>query len=154
MIQEEHSQRYVARQLGISQNAVSKLWKWYSERHTTTRKPGSGHRRKTIPAEDRYLRLLATRNCKRTAREFQEDFQNATGQRVSDQTIQNRLNENNLRCRRSKEVPRLTRRHKQLRLRFAEEHRNWQLRHWRRVTFCDETKVPPFGNDACVSVWR
>ncbi|KAJ4451807.1 hypothetical protein ANN_03281 [Periplaneta americana] len=38
-------------------------------------------RRKTTPAEDRYLRLLATRNRRRTAREFQEDFQNATVQR-------------------------------------------------------------------------
>ncbi|KAJ4445065.1 hypothetical protein ANN_06864 [Periplaneta americana] len=46
---------------------------------------------KTTPAEDRYLRLLATRNHRHTARESQEDFQNATGKRMSDQTIRNRL---------------------------------------------------------------
>ena len=79
MIQEGISQRYVVRELGISQNVVCRLWKRYNERHTTTRKTGSDRKRKCIPAEDRYWRLAAIRNRKRTARQFQEGFQNITG---------------------------------------------------------------------------
>ncbi|RZC34341.1 hypothetical protein BDFB_015194, partial [Asbolus verrucosus] len=49
--------------------------------------------------------------------------------------LRNRLREANLRPRRPVRKPRLTRYHKEARIRFAREHIEWQLRHWKRVLF-------------------
>ncbi|GBM92800.1 hypothetical protein AVEN_182817-1 [Araneus ventricosus] len=43
-------------------------------------------------------------------------------------------------CRRPTRVPLLTKRHRQLRLQWAREHRDWTMDEWRRVTWWDESR--------------
>ena len=79
----------------------------------------------TSQREDQFLRNLALRNRQYTARRLQIDFQHAVGQRISDQTIRNRLHEGDLRARRLARGPILTRQHRALRYEFAQEYQNW-----------------------------
>ncbi|KAG8284281.1 hypothetical protein J6590_108265 [Homalodisca vitripennis] len=148
------SQREVGRRLGVSQSVISRLWNRHQELGTLQRRPGQGRSRSTTHIEDRFLRVNALRNRFLTARELQNDLSQATGNRVSDQTVRNRLREAGLRSRRPARVPRLTVRHKRARLQFARDHRRWQLRQWRKVMFSDESKFTIFGNDGRVRVWR
>ena len=58
LLREGHLQRSIARELGVSPNAVSKLWKIFrGSQH------GSGRRRKTTPSED--IAQERTVNCNR-----------------------------------------------------------------------------------------
>ena len=72
----------------------------YQETGGFTRREGQGRHRMTSQREDQYLRNLALRNWQYTTRRLQIDFQHAIGQRISDQTIRNRLHEGDLRARR------------------------------------------------------
>jgi hypothetical protein len=49
---------------------------------------------------------------------------------------------------------RLTRNQRQARMHFAQEHHNWQIRHWRRIMFTDESRFALCSNDGRVRVWR
>jgi hypothetical protein len=49
---------------------------------------------------------------------------------------------------------RLTRNQRQVRMHFAQEHHNWQIRHWRRIMFTDESRFALCSNDGRVRVWR
>lgn len=148
------SQRQVGQRLGVSQSVISRLWNRYQELHSVHRRPGQGRRRSTSDVDDRYLRLSALRHRFSTARELQNELSRATGTRISDQTVRNRLRESGLRSRRPVQVPRLTLRHKRNRMQFARAHRRWQLQNWRRVLFSDESKFTLFGNDGRARVFR
>ncbi len=73
-----------------------------------------------------------------TARAIQNYLQQATGVNVSDKTIRNRLHEGGLRARCPLVGPVLIARHHGAR--FAIEHQNWQVCHWRPVLFTDESR--------------
>ena len=104
------------------------------------RRSRRGRRRLTTPRQDRYLRVRVGRHRRSTARDLQEDLRRATGVHVSDQTVRNRLHEAGLRSQRPLHAVPLTAAHHAARLQFAQDHRNWQLRHWRPVLFTDESR--------------
>ena len=60
-----------------------------------------GRSRCTSDADDLYIWLLALRNRRGTATQFKTEFQLATGQRVSTQTIRNRLQNATMNARRA-----------------------------------------------------
>ncbi|GFU12056.1 transposable element Tcb1 transposase [Trichonephila clavipes] len=55
---------------------------------------------------------------------------------VSEHTVQRTL----LRSKRPTLVPLLTKRHRQLRLRWAREHHDWSMDQWERVAWSDESR--------------
>ena len=60
--------------------------------------------------------------------------------RISDQTVRNRLHDAGLWARRPYRGPVLTDRHRQNRLQWANQHRQWTVANdWRRVWFSDES---------------
>ncbi|GFW73808.1 transposase domain containing protein [Trichonephila clavipes] len=52
---------------------------------------------------------------------------------VLEHTVQRTLLDMGLRSKRPTRVPLLTKRHRQLRLRWAREHRDWSMDQWERV---------------------
>jgi transposase len=110
--EEEHSQLYGAKQLGVVQETVWKLWKRYRKTGTVTRRAGTGPKSKTTAGDERFLRLQALRNRTRTARNLQKHLVRTRGTRISDQTVCNMLREAELRARRSAKLPKLTRQHR------------------------------------------
>ena len=73
--------------------------------------------------------------------------QNATGVRISTQTIRNRLHDTGLRSRRPAIRIPLTRYHVQMRLEWARDHVTWTQNDWAPVLFTDESRF-------CARVWR
>lgn len=154
MIQDGHSQRNVARTLDVSQSVIARLWARYQETGQYTRRPGQGRSRCTTNADDRYIRLMALRNRRGTATRLQIQFQLTTGQRVSTQTIRNRLHNDTMNARRPATGPVLTRAHRIRRREFSEDHLNWGLRDWEPVLFTDESRFHLSSCDRRTRVWR
>lgn len=154
MLQEGHSQRFVAISIGVSRRAIRNLWERYQETGSIDRRSGSGRARATTAQEDRYIRLTARRDRTITARALQNQLRQSTGRQVSDQTIRNRLHEDGQRSRLRVVRLKLTRAHRAARLRFAREHLDWTMDNWRSVLFTDESKVKFYSDDRRVRVWR
>jgi predicted transcriptional regulator len=57
--EERHSQLYVAKQLGVVQETVWKLWKRYRKTGTVTRRASTCPKNKTTAGDERFLRLQA-----------------------------------------------------------------------------------------------
>ena len=90
------SQTDVARRLGVHRTTIARLWNRFTTTGSTDDRPRPGQRQAMTPRQDRYIRLIHTR----------ERFQFATisahnipgHHRVSAQTIRNRLRSVGLRA--------------------------------------------------------
>ena len=149
MIEDGLSQCRLARYLGVSPSVVNRLWNHYLETGNYNRRPGQGRPRATTGVQERYLRTLALRN--RQSRALRNDFQLATGVRLSNQTVRNRLHNDTLQARRPATGPVLTVAHQ---LNFAQNQVGWQLAQWRMVLFTDESRFHVSTCDTRVRVWR
>ena len=140
LLQGGMTQRHVATLLGTAQSVISRVWCRYRRYGSVDRRHGGDRRRLTTPQQDRYLTLQARRNRFAPAVTLRAQFQNATGIRMSTQTVRRRLHAAQLRARRPVVQTPLTVQHKQDRLDFAREHRRWTGQQWRTVLFTDESK--------------
>lgn len=146
--------RQIGNSVGVSSSVVSRAIQRYREHGVYSRRHDGGRRRATTPREDRHLHTLVARQPFRTARRLRSEFQNATGVRVSVQTIRNRLHEDGLSARRPAICPVLTAAHRAHRLDFAHNHVDWNLDQWSNVLFTNESRFSVEGNDRRVRVWR
>ena len=154
MIEDGLSQRHVAWYLGVSPSVVNRLWNRYLETRNYNRRLGQGRQRATTGVQECYLRTLALRNRQSTARALRNDFQLATGVRLSNQTVRNRLHNDTLQARQPATGPVLTVAHQRNRLNFAQNHVGWQLAQWRMVLFTDESRFHVSTCDRRVRVCR
>ena len=73
---------------------------------------------------------------------------------LTPQTVRNELKEAGFRSATMKKVPMLKWSHCQHCLKFAQYHKNWTLKDWKRVLWTDETKVNKIGSDGKVYLWK
>ncbi|MHB9339450.1 IS630 family transposase [Fusobacterium pseudoperiodonticum] len=154
MSEEGMTYRQIGDSLGVSSSVVSRAIQRYREHGVYSSRHGGGRRRATTPREDRHLHTLVARQPFLTARRLRSEFQNASGVRVSVQTVRNRLHEDGLNARRPATCPVLTAAHRVHRLDFAHRHVGWTLDQWSNVLFTDESRFRVDGNDRRVRVWR
>ena len=74
------------------------------------------------------------------------------GRHIDRCTVSRRLKKIGIRCRQPYHGPVLTRRHRQLRMNFVQNHQ--QRVNWHDVVFSDESRISLYHNDGCVRVYR
>jgi len=134
------SQPQVARVLGVSQSVVSRMWNRYQTYCDLTHRHGGGRQRATTQAKDRCFVIQARRQRFMNATTLRNNVENATGVRVSTQTVLNRLNSVGMRTRRPAIRIPLMLQHFQTRLQWARGHVTRTLNDWTPVLFTDESR--------------
>ena len=138
----------------VSVSVVGRLWQRFQATNSVRKRPRSGRPRSTTNREDRYITNMALHQRTTTARRLRDNLRTATGTRVSDQTIRNRLRANNLRCRRQAVRPPLLPRHRTARRHWCTLHLQWQHVQWGRVMVTDESRFSIQFNNGRVHVYR
>lgn len=141
-------QKFIAKEAGCSQSAVSK--------HINGKSSGRekcGRRRCTSKRDDRGLqRILKQRRFKNLA-EIQKEWTEA-GVIASKTTTFRRIREMGYSCRVPRVKPLLNQSQRRKRLNWAKEKKDWTVGQWSKVLFSDESKVClSFGNQG-PRVWR
>ena len=108
----------------------------------------------TNEVQDRFLVVQARRHRFDNATTLRRDFQNATGVRISTETIRNRLHDADLRSRRPAIRVPLTGYHVQIRLAWAWDHVSWTQNDWAPVLFTDKSRFCVDFIDRRATVWR
>ena len=148
------SQRRVARNLGVHVSTISRLWSRYDETGSTVDRPRAPRPRVTTPQQDRHIRLQHLRNrflpATVTAAQTRGRHQN----RISDQTVRNRLREADMHSRRPHRGMVLTPARRRVRLQWSRAHLAWNALRWNRVLFSDESRFRLSVADGRVRVWR
>ena len=120
---------------------LSRLVERFNTTNAVHDRSRSGRPRATTARQDRYFCNLTLRDRRVTARSLQSELRTAVGVNVSDQTIRNRLRENNLRSRRpAVRTPLKSVRHRRARRDWCRQHIQWTQRQWSQVVFSDESR--------------
>jgi len=154
MLEGGASQRHVARQLGFYQSVVARMWSRYQMHGDVIPRYMGGRQRATTQAQDRFIVVQDRRHRFMNATALQNELQNASGVRVSTQTIRNRLHSVGMRARRPAIRIPLMRNHIQARLQWAQDHITWSLNDWTPVLFTDESRFCVDFTDRRARVWR
>lgn len=109
---------------------------------------------KRLAQDDRFIVLQSLRNRTSSTTTLKNTLEEVRGVALSTETIRKRLKEKGIRSYRAATGPLLTTQHRVQRLRYAQNHGNWNLRHWSHVLFTDESRFCLHPDDRRVKVWR
>lgn len=154
LLQQGLSQREVARELNMSQSAVSRVYRKYQETGSFERRTGSGRKRCTSERDDRFIVTTSLRNRALTGVQVQQELRETRAVVASEWTVRRRLKAANLTPKRPATGPKLTPAHRVARLSFAREHVDWTNEQWGSVLFTDESRVCLHGSDRRGRVYR
>ncbi|GBN47644.1 hypothetical protein AVEN_208465-1 [Araneus ventricosus] len=89
----------------------------------------------------RRLSCLVKQNRRHTVAQLTTQYNAGPIASVSEHTVQRTLLDMGLCNSRPTRVPLLTKRHRQLRLQWAQEHQDWTMDEWKRVAWSDERRL-------------
>uniref|UniRef100_A0A3B5BLK5 Transposase Tc1-like domain-containing protein n=1 Tax=Stegastes partitus TaxID=144197 RepID=A0A3B5BLK5_9TELE len=92
LLKEGKSSRIVAKDVGCSQSAVSKIWTKYKQHGKVVKGKHTGRPRKTSKHQDRKLKAICLENRKCTAKQMRNKWAE-TGVNVCYRTVRNCLKE-------------------------------------------------------------
>ena len=134
------SARDGARHFQRHESTISRLLNRFQQTGHVADGPRSGRPRKTTPREDRFPTTSSRRNRFLSSRKLGHLLRNATGTRVCDRTVRNKLHAARLKACRPYVGILLTLRHRETRRQWARVHQGWTRRQWRNVLFSDESR--------------
>ena len=144
-----------ARLVGCSRSAVVSVFnKWRNQGETTSKRRGVGRPPLITDVGRRRLGRQVKQDRRRTVAELTSDFNAGQSTSVSEHTVHRTLLTMGLRSRRPMHVPMLTPRHRQLRLKWARDHRHWTLAQWQSVAWSDESRYRLHHADGRVRIRR
>ncbi|GBM17655.1 hypothetical protein AVEN_202820-1 [Araneus ventricosus] len=146
----------ISRPVGCSRYAVVSIHaKWINDGDTSSRRQGVVRLRVIKEKGRRRLSRLVKQNRRQTVAQLTAQYNAGLGASVSEHTVQRiLLVDMGLCSRRPTCVPLLAKRHRQLRLQWALEHRDWTMDEWKRVAWSDESLFLIHHVDSDVKVSR
>ncbi|GBN88135.1 hypothetical protein AVEN_63433-1 [Araneus ventricosus] len=144
-----------ARLVRCSRSAVVTIHaKWINDGDTSSRRQGVGRPRVIKENVRRRLSRLVKQNRRQTVAQLTAQYNAGPSASISEHTVQRTLLDMGLCSRRPTRVPLLTKRHRQLRLQWAREHRDWTMDEWKRVAWSHESRFLIHHVDGRVRVRR
>ncbi|GBN42102.1 hypothetical protein AVEN_209180-1 [Araneus ventricosus] len=121
-----------ARLIGCSRSAVVSIHaKWINDGDTSSRHQGFGRPRVIKEKGRQRLSSLIKQNLRQTVALLTAQYNADLSASVSEHTVQRTRLDMRLCSRRPTRMPLLTKRHRQLRLQWAREHRDWTMDEWK-----------------------
>ncbi|GBL75977.1 hypothetical protein AVEN_234296-1 [Araneus ventricosus] len=154
MLQTAARQSTVARELNVHRSVIHRLWNKYQKDQNASRRLGSGRRRITTMADDRYLLQCSRRRKTLTARQLASQLSAAAGRPISRQIVSCRLHGGKLFARRPAVCVPLSPAHVTALLHWAREHCSWTPEQWGHVIFTDESRFNIQNDSRRAMIWR
>ncbi len=148
------STKAVARELNVNFSTISRLQRHFREFGSTSNRPHNRRPRVTTPVQDLHIQHLYLQDCLRPATRTATATIGLHNQRISAQTVRNRLREAHLHARRPHRGLDLTAVRHRNRLEWANAHIRCRLALWRGVLFMDESRFSLYRADGRQRVWR
>ncbi|GFW86552.1 transposable element Tcb2 transposase [Trichonephila clavipes] len=144
-----------ARVVGCLRSTVVSIYaKWMNDGETSNRRHGVGRPHAIKEKSHRRLSRMMKQNRSHTVVQLTAQYNAGLSRTVPEHTVQRTLLDMGLRSKRPTPVPLLTKRHRQLRLRWAREHHDWSMDQWEKVAWSDESRFVIHPADGRIRIRR
>ena len=150
MYSHNYSTSEIAAWIKCSWSTVDRwIKRWQKEGNFDT-KAVTGRPRKTLPGEDRLIKILSLQDPNLTAVDIAPYITDDPGDdgkgksKVTAETIRRRLRSYGLFARRRWKKPLLSKQNKKARLQWAQAHKDWTVEDWAKVLWTDESPFTLF----------
>lgn len=143
----EWSYKKIADHLKCSKTMVFNAVKHYKQHGTVDNIKRKQKPRKTTHRTDARIIRLARKYPRLGSEEIKRWIFGESSSGLSARSIRRRLDEAQLFGRVARKKPLVSKRNRDMRIRFAKMHRAWTLNQWKNILWSDETKINRLGSD-------